>query len=405
MSKRIYMDNAATSFPKPSAVMEAMTDYATRLGASPGRGAYAEARESGELMYQCRERICELIGGDNPDHVVFTLNTSDAINLGIRGLIHPGAKKRHVITTWLDHNSILRPFNMMSEMGDLEQTRVECDPMTGLVDPDDIKKAIRPDTGLIALLHGSNVSGTVQPIREIGAIAKEHGVPFLVDAAQSLGHMPLDIEADHVDLLAFPGHKGLLGPLGTGGLYIKPGLERLMRTVKEGGTGSVSELDVQPEFMPDRFEPGSHNAIGIIGLSEGVKWILDQGVETIWAHEQKLMKVMVEGLQDEERMPNLTWYGPQGVADRCGVFSIRIQGYDQPVTLSDVLEKRYGILTRSGIHCAPLAHKTIGTHELGGTTRFSFGPFVTVEDVRASLDAIHEICLETKKRGTISAGT
>ncbi|QQE12000.1 aminotransferase class V-fold PLP-dependent enzyme [Planctomycetota bacterium] len=401
MNRRIYMDNAATSFPKPEGVMAAMNDYSTRLGASPGRGAYAEAQESGKLMYRCRERINELIGGSNPDHVIFTLNTSDALNMAIRGIIHPGAKKRHVITTWLDHNSILRPFNMMASMGDVEQTRVKCDPVTGLVDPEEIKKAIRPDTGLIALLHGSNVSGTVQPIREIGAIAKEHGIPYLVDAAQSLGHIPVDVEADHIDLLAFPGHKGLLGPLGTGALYIKPGVEKMMRTVREGGTGSFSELDVQPEFMPDRFEAGSHNAIGIIGLSEGVKWILDKGVDQLWAHELELMKVMIEALNDRDRMPNLKLFGPQGVEDRCGVFSIRIDGYDQPVTLSDVLEKKYGVLTRSGIHCAPLAHKTIGTHDLGGTTRLSFGPFLSIADVKHAANAISEVCIASAEKSAV----
>ena len=395
MSERIYMDNAATSFPKPKAVLEAMTDYAQRLGASPGRGAYAEAKESGRLMNRCRERINTLIGGEDPNHVVFTLNTSDALNIAIRGLIHPGASKRHVITTWLDHNSILRPFNMLASLGEAEQTRIECDAVSGLIDAGDVEAAIRPDTGLIALLHGSNVSGTVQPIREIAAVANKHNIPILVDAAQTLGHIPINVVEDGIDLLAFPGHKGLLGPLGTGGLYIRPGMEKMMRTAKEGGTGSFSELDTQPEFMPDRFEPGSHNAIGIIGLSEGVQWILDHGVEKLWAHEQELVREMVSRLGDKEAMPGMRFVGPQGAENRCGVFSIRIEGYDEPVMLSDVLEERFGLLTRSGIHCAPLAHKTFGTHGLGGTTRFSFGPFTTVEHVRHACDAISTICRET----------
>lgn len=264
------MDNAATSFPKPPAVLEAMTDYATRIGASAGRGAYAEAREAGELIDQCRQRLNQLIGGEDPNHIIFTLNTTDALNMAIRGLVHAGTLPGHVITTWLDHNSVLRPFNMLAGTVGLEQTRIACDPQTGLVDPEDIRKAIRKDTRLIAVVHGSNVTGTVQPIRDIGRIAREAGVPFLVDAAQTLGHLPLNVREDCIDLLAFPGHKGLLGPLGTGGLYIRPGLEKKMRTVREGGTGSRSEQDIQPDFMPDRFEPGSHNAIGIVGLSQGV---------------------------------------------------------------------------------------------------------------------------------------
>ena len=389
MARRIYMDNAATSFPKPPAVLEAMTRYATELGASPGRGAYAEAQEAGRLMQQCRQRLNTLIHGEDADHVVFTLNTTDSLNMAIKGIVRPGD---HVITTWLDHNSVLRPFNLMVALDGVTQTRVKCDPHTGVVDPGDIAKAIRPETKLIAVVHGSNVTGTLQPVGEVGRIARAHDIPLLVDAAQTIGHMPIDVQEDCIDLLAFPGHKGLLGPLGTGGLYIRPGVEKRMRTCREGGTGSVSEHDVQPDFMPDRFESGSHNAIGIIGLSQGVKWILDQGVEKLWAHEQQLMQVMLETLANTDMLPGLAYYGPRGMADRCGVFSVRIEAYEHPLALSQRLEEGYGILTRSGIHCAPLAHQTIGTHTLGGTTRLSFGPFVEEADVRYACDALAQIC-------------
>ncbi len=390
-ANRIYMDNAATSFPKPPAVHEAMARFASELGASPGRGAYAEAQEAGRLMYQCRERINRLVNGENPDHVIFTLNTTDALNMAIRGIVPPGGKAGHVITTWMDHNSVLRPYNALTARGDLEQTRVEVDPSTGVVDPQDIKAAIRPDTKLIAVVHGSNVTGTVQPIREIGRIAREHDIPLLVDAAQTLGHMPIDVQADFIDLLAFPGHKGLLGPLGTGGLYIRPGIEKKMTTYREGGTGSVSEHDTQPDFMPDRFEPGSHNAIGIIGLSEGVNWILEKGVDKLWQHELSLIRVMLEGLTGEFAPPGLHLYGSHTVKHRCGVFSVRLDGFDQPQTLSDLLEKEYGLLTRSGIHCAPLAHQTFKTDERGGSTRFSFGPFLTAQDVDYACHALGQI--------------
>lgn len=384
-ARRLYLDNAATSFPKPPAVHQAMMHYATELGASPGRGSYAEAREAGRLMTQCRQRICQLINGKDPNHLVFTLNTTDALNLAIRSIVRPGD---HVITTWMDHNSILRPYNALVDQINLTQTRVAVDPHTGVVDPADIAKAITPRTRLISVVHGSNVTGTLQPIREIGKIARAHDIPLLVDAAQTIGHLPIDVEADFIDLLAFPGHKGLLGPLGTGGLYIRPGLEKRMRTVREGGTGSISEHDVQPDFMPDRFEAGSHNAIGIIGLSEGVQYILDQGIAKLWEHEQNLIRVMLDGLTDTGPIPGLTLLGPQGIKHRCGVFSVRIEGYDQPQTLSDVLERDYGILSRSGIHCAPLAHQTFSTHALGGTTRLSFGPFVTKQDVKYACDAL-----------------
>jgi cysteine desulfurase family protein len=342
-------------------------------------------------MHICRERINTLIGGENAQHVVFTLNTTDGLNIAIRGLVRPGD---HMITTWLDHNSVLRPFNALAQQMGVEQTRVTCDPVTGLVDPDDIRKAIRPNTRLIAIVHGSNVSGTLQPIRAIGRIAREHGVFYLVDGAQTVGHVPVDVRADGIDLLAFPGHKGLLGPLGTGALYIRPGVENHIQTIREGGTGSVSERDVQPDFMPDRFECGSHNAIGIIGLSEGVKWVLDQGIDKLWAHERELVRAMIEGLTDTGAMPGLRYFGPQGVKVRCGVFSVRIEGVDQPQALSDLLEQRCGILTRSGIHCAPLAHMTFGTHAVAGMTRFSFGPFLNKRDVKYACDALGQICFE-----------
>ncbi len=392
--QRIYMDNAATTFPKPASVHEAMLRYATQLGASPGRGAYAEAREAGRLLTECRQRLCRLIRADEskPQQIIFTLNTTDALNLAIRGiLLAPSTRdKGHIITTWLDHNSVLRPYNALADQIGVELTRVACDPLTGLVDPRDIRSAIRPDTCLIAVVHGSNVTGTLQPVRDIGRIAREHDIPFVVDAAQTIGHVPIDVEADCIDLLAFPGHKGLLGPLGTGGLYIRPGIEDRMTTVREGGTGSASEHDTQPPFLPDRFEPGSHNAIGIIGLSEGVRWILERGVDALWRHELDLMRTMIGALNED--MPGLTLYGPQGVRDRCGVFSVRINGFDQPQALSDLLERDYGILTRSGLHCAPLAHKTFGTHASGGMTRLSFGPFLTVQDVTYACDALGHIC-------------
>jgi len=388
LTDRLYVDNAATSFPKPAAVTEAMADYAQRIGASPARGAYAEAKEAGRLVRQCRERLVALFNGESADQVVFTLNTTDALNLAIRGLVRDGD---HVITTAFDHNSVLRPFNALAERGIATQTRVACDPATGLVDPDDIAGAIQSNTRLVAIVHGSNVTGTLQPMREIGQICRERELPLVVDAAQTLGHVPIDVQRENIDLLAFPGHKGLLGPLGTGALYIRSGLERQLQTIREGGTGSISETPVQPDFMPDRFEAGSHNAIGLIGLSEGVQWLLDQDVENLWQHEQALIDRMLTWLNETD-MPGLTLYGPNIRDHRCGVFSIRIDSYDQPLHLSERLEKQFGVLTRSGVHCAPLAHETLGTRDLGGTTRFSFGPFLTEADVDRIGEAVQTTC-------------
>jgi len=384
--RRLYMDNAATSFPKPRAVLEAMVRYANELGASAGRGAYAEAVRTGGLMSECRLRLNTLFHGQNAEHFVFTLNCSDSLNQAIKGLIHPD-RTGHAICTHIDHNSILRPLNALQDQGMATQTRVPVDSQTGLVDPDDIRRSIRPDTRLIAITHASNVTGTIQPIRAIGQIAREHNIPFIVDAAQSAGHLPIDVQADFIDLLAAPGHKALFGPLGTGILYIRPGLEKELRPIKEGGTGSISENDRHPEFMPDRYESGSHNAIGIIGLSEGVQWLLEQDIQTLAERELDLVRTFIDGVSD---IQGLTYYGPRGVKHRLGVFSVSIDGFT-PHELAAVLETHYGILTRPGIHCAPLAHQSIGTADAGGTTRFSFGPFLSKQDVKFATDALAEI--------------
>jgi selenocysteine lyase/cysteine desulfurase len=273
------------------------------------------------------------------------------------------------------------------DAGCVEQTRIEVDPATGLVDPDAVRRAIRPQTRLIAITHVSNVTGTVQPIRAIGRIARERGIPFIVDAAQSAGHLKIDVQEDLVDLLAAPGHKGLLGPLGTGFLYIRPGLETRLRPIRQGGTGSISEDDRQPDFLPDKFEPGSHNAIGIAGLSEGVQWVLDRTIEWIASHELDLVRTFIDGVQN---IDGLRYFGPQGVRHRLGVFSVRIDGYE-PLELAAAMEESFGVLTRAGLHCAPLAHRAIGTLDTGGTTRFSFGPFLTTQDIKFATDALAHV--------------
>ncbi len=386
--RRLYMDNAATSFPKPESVLSAMTDYAMQLGASAGRGAYAEALETGKLISLCRSRLSALFNGEDPNHLIFTLNCTDALNLAIHGLVQE--KSTHCICSHIDHNSILRPLNALQDAGVIEQTRVPVDAATGLVDPQDIRQAIRRDTRFIAITHASNVTGTVQPIREIGKIAREHGIPLIVDAAQSAGHLPIDVQADNIDLLAAPGHKGLLGPLGTGFLYIRPGIEKILSPIRQGGTGSVSEHDRQPDFLPDKFEPGSHNAIGIAGLSAGVAWVQNQTIEKLHAHELDLIRTFIEGVSDIE---GLTYFGPQGVRNRLGVFSVRIEGFN-PMDLSAALETEFGILTRPGLHCAPLIHEALGTTAQGGTTRLSFGPFLSKQDVKFATDALAQIAAE-----------
>jgi len=288
----------------------------------------------------------------------------------------------------------------MEELGWITHTCVPIDRKTGLVDPDEIRKAITPQTRVIAVTHASNVTGTLQPLRKLAAVAREHGIPLVVDAAQSAGHVPIDVQADGIDFLAMPGHKGLLGPLGTGVLYVRPGMEKIMLPLREGGTGSVSEQPVQPEFMPDFLESGSHNAVGIAGLSEGVKWLLDRGIQSLVSHDRELIATFIEGISVVE-IPGLRYFGPQGVANRVGVFSVQIDGFT-PQQLASLLEERYGILTRPGIHCAPLVHEAIGTLPAGGTTRFSFGPFLSAADVNYATDCLADIVI-AHREGRLAA--
>jgi cysteine desulfurase/selenocysteine lyase len=385
-SLRVYLDNSATSFPKPAAVTEVMVRFAEDCGASAGRGAYAEARACEEMITECRGRIAELIHAECPDRIVFTMNCSEALNSAIRGLLNTAPRGSHAIASAMEHNSILRPYHALAEQTGLVPEFIPCDPRTGLVDPDDVHRAIRPETRLISCVHVSNVTGTVQPIGEICRIAREANVPCLIDAAQSAGHVEIDVQAIGADFVAFPGHKGCLGPLGTGVLYVRPSAEKLCRTMKEGGTGTISELPVHPNFMPDKYEIGSHNAIGLAGLSEGVAWVLRRGVKHIREHDEILCERF---LQRTENVEGLTVYGPRNLQYRAGVFSMNVAGLS-PGELADRLEKDFGICTRSGVHCAPLAHKTIGTYPIG-TCRMSFGPFTSEQHIDLAADALTQI--------------
>ncbi len=385
--RRIYADNAATSFPKPPCVLEAMTRYAEELGASAGRGAYREATQTGELLTRCRHRLARLINAADARRVIFTLNCTEALNLAIRGMLAPGD---HVVATRFEHNSILRPILDLATHG-IAATFVAVDRATGAVAPDDLLAAIRPETRLIAVQHASNVTGVVQPIEPIIAAARERGVPVLLDAAQTIGHLPLDVRALGVDLLAFPGHKGLLGPLGTGGLYVGPGMEERLRPLVCGGTGSASEQPTQPAFLPDKYESGSHNAIGLAGLSAAVDWLMSRGVDALRAHEIELCGRFLDRVAGIE---GVRVFGPNDPSGRVGVFSVRVEGC-APAELSALLEAEFGVLTRSGIHCAPWAHETLGTAADGGTTRLSFGPFTTAADVDMCVDALIEVASPT----------
>ena len=379
----IYLDNAATSFPKPVAVYGAMDNYQRSLGAPVGRGAYQAAVDVQSVVRRCRKRAAELLGAESTERVLFTFNGTDGLNIAIHGLLKPGD---HVVTSAMEHNSVLRPLRWLEKHKGVEVTRVPAD-VRGQIEPAEIRRAMRPNTRLVAMIHASNVTGGLQPIAEVSEIAQSAGVLFLVDAAQSAGHVPIAVQALGIDLLACPGHKGLLGPLGTGLLYIKTGMEDSVESLRQGGTGSQSEDDHQPQTLPDKYESGNHNAPGLVGLEAGLAWLANEDPARLRRHEIELTGQFLEGLAG---IPNVTVYGPRDPAQQVGVVSLNVEGYE-PQVLASILDENFQIQIRAGFHCAPLAHQTLGTSDLGGTARFSLGPFTTSEHIEAALEALKEI--------------
>lgn len=381
----VYFDNAATSWPKPVGVAEAMTHFLAEVGANPGRAAHRLAIESGRLVYGAREAVAQLFHAADPLRVVFGANVTEALNLALAGLLRPGD---HVVTGSMEHNSVMRPLRVLERQG-VAVTVIPCSPQ-GYLDPADLAAAIRPNTFMIVLNHASNVVGTLLPIAEAGRMARQHDLLLLVDAAQTGGVYPIDMQADQIDLLAFTGHKSLQGPMGTGGLIIgeRVDLSRL-KSLKRGGTGSRSEMEEQPEFLPDRVESGTPNVVGLAGLAAGVGWVLAQGVETIRAHEVKLTQQLLAGLT---AIPGVTVYGSLDAAAQTATVSFNVAGI-APSEVGLRLDDEYGILCRVGLHCAPAAHKTLGTFP-AGTVRFGLGPFNTEEEVTYSLEAIRRLAGE-----------
>jgi cysteine desulfurase family protein len=380
--KVVYLDNAATSWPKPPCVAESMVYFLNEIGANPGRSAHRLSIEAGRIVYDAREAIAELFGAPDPLRVVFGLNVTEALNLAIRGLLSSGD---HVITGGLEHNSMMRPLRALEQEG-VEVTVAPCS-KEGFLDPFDIEKAIRPNTALIALNHASNVVGTLLPIDEAGQIARRHGLLFLVDAAQTGGAYPLDMQSCAVDLLAFTGHKSLLGPTGTGGLIVGDRVNTaLMSPLKRGGTGSYSEHEEQPDFLPDVYESGTPNVVGLAGLNAGVRWIMERGVNNIRAHEMLLTQRMIDGLAV---IPGVTIYGSKDARLQAPIISLNIDGIE-PSEVGLRLDEEYNILCRVGLHCSPAAHRTISTFP-AGTLRLSLGIFNTEDDVDAAVHAINRI--------------
>ncbi len=382
----IYLDNAATSFPKPEPVYRGMEDFVRASGANPGRGGHRRAVEAEAMINDTRRLLARLLGCARPERVVFGHNATDGLNMAIKGALRRGD---HAITSVLEHNSVSRPLNQLEKDGVITLTRL---PATAdhLIDPGETARAFRSNTRLVALTHASNVTGTIQPIAAIGRVARERDALLLVDAAQSAGVVPIDFDDDHVDLLAFTGHKGLLGPTGTGGLVV--GERAVVRPWREGGTGGDSTRPVQPEEFPHRLEGGTPNVFGIAGLREGARLLLERGVETVLPHERGLIRTFLTALKRPER---LSWYGADRViADRngegrVGLVSLNVAGF-APAEVGAILDEQFDIAVRPGLHCAPYAHRHLGTFPQG-TVRLSVGILTTDDDMRQAAAALDEI--------------
>ncbi|HOA53535.1 MAG TPA: aminotransferase class V-fold PLP-dependent enzyme, partial [Thermogutta sp.] len=380
-SSRIYLDNAATTWPKPEAVYQAVDEYQRRIGCSPGRSTYADALAADRVVLEARLAVARWLRVGPADHVLFAFNGTDALNMALRGLIRPGD---HVVTTIADHNSVLRPLRWLAEQYGVRVDYVACD-SEGFVELDALRSKLNRATRLVAVNHGSNVTGTLQRLEAIVDVVRRHSSAMvLVDAAQSLGHVPLFPEEIGIDLLAAPGHKGLLGPAGTGILYVRPGLEEELVPLRFGGTGSRSDEDRQPDEWPDRYEPGNPNTPALAGLIKGIEYLEQRGLDDLRAHEVTLTQRLIDGLH---AIPGVEVYGPKNAADRVGVVSINVKGLS-PHELAAILDGQFHIQVRAGIHCAPLIHRRLGTLERGGAVRFSLGPFNTLEHVEAAIAAV-----------------
>jgi cysteine desulfurase family protein len=383
---RVYLDNAATSWPKPEAVYAAVDSYLRKCGAPAGRSAYAEANQATHSVNAARAGAARLLGAEDPKRIVFTFNGTDALNLAIHGLLTAGD---HVVTTVVDHNSVLRPLRELERTGAIAVSRISCDGW-GVVDPDDVRRAMGARTRLVAIDHASNVTGALQPVADVARIAHERGALVLVDAAQTVGQIAVNVADLGIDLLAAPGHKGLLGPTGTGVLYIRSGLESQVRSIRQGGTGTQSEEDRQPETMPYKYESGSINVAGIVGLEAGINFLRMRGLDAVREHHRRLTQRMLDGFAE---IAGVRLYGPRSADQRVGVVSITLDGYD-PQEAAATLDAAYRIQVRSGVHCAPLMHRALGTLDSGGTVRFSLGVFTTEADVDAAVAAVAELAAE-----------
>ncbi len=381
MEKLIYLDNGATSFPKPEEVYQFMDNFYRNFGVNPGRSGYDLCMEAGEVVEETRNLLTEFFNGDDPNRLCFGYNSTDALNLIIWGILKKGD---HAVTTTLEHNSVIRPLYHLEKYHGVEVDHIPFD-KNGFVDPDDFKKAIKSNTKLVIINHASNVIGTIQPVKAIGRICHENGIIFAVDVSQSAGKIPIDMQDSNIDILAFTGHKSLLGPTGIGGLCVREGIE--IRHTRAGGTGVRSAVRTHLDEYPYRLEYGTLNSVGVAGLHRGVKWILDRSLHDIHNHEMKLTRMLRDGLRD---IKGVELYIQDDLTDHIGVLTFNIMGMEA-LNTGTILDVDYRIACRTGLHCAPLVHKQIETDKLHGSVRFGIGPFNTGEDIQTAIEAVREI--------------
>lgn len=379
MNELIYLDNGATSFPKPEEVYAFMDHFYRNFGVNPGRSGYDLCLETGAVVDNTRKMLTAFFNGNDLNRLCFSYNSTDALNLIIFGMLRPGD---HAISTTLEHNSVLRPLYHLSQDG-VDVDYIPFD-QSGYIDPFEIKDKFRPNTRLVIVNHASNVIGTVQPIREIGKYCREAGIPFAIDASQSAGKVTIDMEDQFLDIIAFTGHKSLFGPTGIGGLYVREGIE--IRHTRAGGTGVRSSIRTHLDEYPWRLEYGTSNVLGIAGLYAGLKWILEKGMDVIHNHEMKLAKKLRDGLAD---IPGVTQYCLDDLNNHIAVLSFNVKGMEA-TEVGTMIDVDHNIACRTGVHCAPLVHEQLGTAELHGAVRFSIGPFNTEEHIRAAINAVKE---------------
>ena len=383
--ERIYFDNASTSFPKAEGVAEAVYHYIKDCGCNINRGGYDEAYQAEEIVLRTRQQLTELFHGPDCRNVVFTRNITESLNVLLKGFLKAGD---HVLVSAMEHNAVMRPLTQLTEQG-VSFDRIPCG-TDGTLDVSAMDRLLRENTRAVVMLHASNVCGTLMPIETVGAFCHAHGLRFILDTAQTAGVFPIDMEAMHIDALAFTGHKGLLGPQGIGGFLLQPDMVPLVQPLIAGGTGSISHEEQMPSFMPDRFEAGTMNLPGIMGLHAALCWLERETIDAVRSHELELTERFLSGALD---IPCLRVVGRRDISGRAGVVSVVPENAD-PALVADALGREYGIMVRVGLHCAPNAHKTLGTFPTG-TIRFSFGRWNTPQQVDTALSALRELCGRT----------